>query len=155
MWRGIFWTGIVMSLVTLAALDLGTAAGLLGGSGELDNGRTMAFTTLVLAQLFNCFNARSDQKSAFRQMFTNRLLWGSIALSALLQVAVVQVPGLNHAFGTVPLAIGEWLICVGLASVVLWAERTQEDWPVVGRGATFGKNAARRCSRAPSGVASV
>jgi Ca2+-transporting ATPase len=121
MWRGIFWTGTIMSLVTLAALDLGSAAGILGGSGDLEHGRTMAFTTLVLAQLFNCFNARSDQRSAFHQMFTNKLLWGSIALSLILQVAVVQVPGLNQAFGTVPLAIEEWLICVGLASIVLWA----------------------------------
>ena len=51
----------------------------------------MAFTTLVLAQLFNCFNARSDRRSAFHRLFTNRWLWGAIALSALLQVAVVQL----------------------------------------------------------------
>ena len=36
----------------------------------------MAFTTLVLAQLFNCFNARSDRTSAFHRMFTNRLAVG-------------------------------------------------------------------------------
>ena len=42
----------------------------------------MAFTTLVFAQLFNCFNARSDRTSAFHHLFTNRLLWGAIALSA-------------------------------------------------------------------------
>ena len=58
----------------------------------------MAFTTLVLAQLFNCFNARSDRTSAFHHLFTNRLLWGAIALSAALQVAVVQLPFLNDAF---------------------------------------------------------
>jgi P-type Ca2+ transporter type 2C len=86
----------------------------------------MAFTTLVLAQLFNCFNARSDHTSAFRHLFTNRFLWGAIALSALLQIAVVQLRFLNNAFGTTPLGIEEWLICLGLASVVLWADEAKK-----------------------------
>ena len=91
----------------------------------------MAFTTLVLAQLFNCFNARSDRTSAFHDLFTNPLLWGAIALSLALQVAVVQLPFLNDAFDTTPLAIGDWLVCVGLASIVLWAsegKKLLERW---------------------------
>ena len=63
----------------------------------------------------------SDRTSAFRRLFTNRWLWGAIALSALLQVAVVQLPFLNDAFDTAPLGRHEWLISLGLASVVLWA----------------------------------
>ena len=122
MWLGIFWVGIVMAAVTLIALDLRLAGGALGGSGDIDEARTMAFTTLVLAQLFNCFNARSDRMSAFHHLFTNRLLWGAVALSLMLQVAVVQLPFLNDAFGTTPLAIDDWLICIGLASIVLWAD---------------------------------
>ena len=86
----------------------------------------MAFTTLVLAQLYNCFNARSDRTSAFHQLFTNRWLWGAIALSLALQVAVVQLPFLNTAFGTTPLTLVDWLICFGLASVVLWADEAKK-----------------------------
>ncbi len=126
MWLGIFWVGSVMALVTLAALDLKLSGGLLGGSGDIDEARTMAFTTLVLAQLFNCFNARSDRTSAFHHLFTNRLLWGAIALSLALQVAVVHLPFLNAAFDTTPLTIGDWLICVALASVVLWADEAKK-----------------------------
>ena len=122
MWVGIIWVGAVMAVVTLLALDLRLPGGIFGGSGNVVEARTMAFTTLVFAQLFNCFNARSDRASAFHRLFTNRLLWGAIALSALLQVAVVQLPFLNDAFHTAPLGLEEWLICVGLASVVLWAD---------------------------------
>jgi P-type Ca2+ transporter type 2C len=122
MWVGILWVGAVMAVVTLLALDLRLPGGIVGGSGNVVEARTMAFTTLVFAQLFNCFNARSDHASAFHRLFTNRLLWGTIALSALLQVAVVQLPFLNDAFHTAPLGLEEWLICVGLASVVLWAD---------------------------------
>ena len=91
----------------------------------------MAFTTLVLAQLFNCFNARSDRTSAFRQLFTNPMLWGAIGISVLLQVAVVQIPFLNESFGTTPLTVTDWLVCVGLASIVLWADEGKklvEGW---------------------------
>jgi Ca2+-transporting ATPase len=126
MWVGILWVGAVMAVVTLLALDLRLPGGLAGGSGNVDEARTMAFTTLVFAQLFNCFNARSDLRSAFHRLFTNRLLWGAIALSALLQVAVVQLRFLNDAFGTTPLGAEEWLLCAGLASVVLWADEVRK-----------------------------
>ncbi|HEX2419816.1 MAG TPA: cation-translocating P-type ATPase C-terminal domain-containing protein, partial [Micromonosporaceae bacterium] len=38
-----------------------------------------------------------------------------------LQVAVVHLPVLNTAFGTVPLSWQQWLVCTALASTVLWA----------------------------------
>jgi P-type Ca2+ transporter type 2C len=126
MWVGIVWVGLIMALVTLVALDLRLDGGFLGGSGDIDAARTMAFTTLVLAQLFNCFNARSDRTTAFRHLFTNKWLWAAIALSLVLQVAVVQLAALNDAFETVPLAPEDWLICIGLASCVLWADELKK-----------------------------
>ena len=93
---------------------------------DIVEARTMAFTTLVLAQLFNCFNARSDRTSAFHHLFTNPRLWGAVALSVVLQVAVVHVPILNDAFDTTPLGFDDWLICIALASVVLWADEAKK-----------------------------
>ena len=126
MWAGVLWVGLVMAVVSLAALDLKLTGGLLGGSGGLDEARTMAFTTLVFAQLFNTLNARSDRESAFSRLFTNRWLWMAIALAAGLQVAVVELPVLNDAFSTVPLALADWAICVGLASLVLFADEARK-----------------------------
>ena len=126
MWVGIVWVGAVMAAVTLLAFDLRLPGGIVGDSGNVVEARTMAFTTLVLAQLFNTFNARSDRTSAFHRLFTNRFLWGAIGLSALLQVVVVELPFLNDAFGTAPLGLDEWLICIGLASVVLWADEAKK-----------------------------
>jgi magnesium-transporting ATPase (P-type) len=81
--------------------------------------------------LFNCFNARSDETSAFHALFTNPLLWGAIALSIALQVMVIQAPFLNEAFGTTPLPASDWLASLGLASLVLWldeAKKLVERW---------------------------
>ena len=126
MWAGIVWVGLVMAAATLLALDLRLPGGLVGGSGTITEARTMAFTTLVLAQLFNCFNARSDRTSAFHHLFTNPLLWGAIALSVVLQVAVVHLGLLNRAFDTTPLGPGDWLTGVALASLVLWADEARK-----------------------------
>ena len=120
MWAGILQIGLVMALLTLLTLDLYLPGGLIEGEQELANARTAAFTVLVLAQLFNCFNARSETTSAFRHLFANRWLWGAITLSVLLQVAVVHLPALNVAFGTVPLSAPQWALCVAMASGVLW-----------------------------------
>ncbi|HEY0954191.1 MAG TPA: cation-translocating P-type ATPase, partial [Roseateles sp.] len=120
MWLGVMEVGIVMALVTLLTLDLYLPGGLIEGHHGLDNARTAGFTTLVLAQLFNALNARSASTSAFHGVFANRWLWGAIALSVLLQVAVVNVPLLNVAFGTVPLSLDQWGVCVAMASLVLW-----------------------------------
>jgi potassium/sodium efflux P-type ATPase len=121
MWVGVILVGVVMAGVTLAALDLALPGGLIAGTDDLLTARTMAFTTLVLAQLFNCFNARSDTRSAFRNLFSNPLLWAAIALSALLQVLVVQTPFFNRLLSTTPLSARNWVVCVVLASIVLWA----------------------------------
>ena len=117
---GVVWTGLTMALATLATIDLYLPGGLIAGEGDLATARTAGFTVLVLAQLFNCFNARSETASAFRNLFVNRWLWGAIALSALLQVAVVHFAPLNLAFGTAPLSLQQWAVCVAMASSVLW-----------------------------------
>ena len=82
--------------------------------------QTMAFTTLVLFPFFTVFNARSDERSAFTGLFSNRWLWGAVLLSLALQVAVIYMPFLQQAFSTVSLSAGDWLRCAAVASSVLW-----------------------------------
>jgi Ca2+-transporting ATPase len=117
---GIAFVGIIMAAGTLLVLDFGLPGGLIEGSGDLPYARTMAFTTLVLFQLFNALNARSDERSAFHRLFRNPWLRVAIPLSLALQVLVVYAPFLQPAFGTVALSLGDWLVCIAIASSVLW-----------------------------------
>jgi calcium-translocating P-type ATPase len=126
MWAGVAEVGVVMAAVTLFTLDLYLPGGMVEGARDPGNARTAAFTVLVFAQLFNCFNARSETASAFRHVFANPWLWAAIGLSLALQVAVVNVQFLNVAFGTVPLTLDQWLACAALASVVLWANELRK-----------------------------
>jgi Ca2+-transporting ATPase len=120
MWRGIFFIGAIMALGTLFVLDASLPGGFVEGSGSLRYAQTMTFTTLMLFQIFNVVNARSDEQSAFVHLFTNPWLWASIVGSVALQGLVVYVPFLQRAFGTVPLSAADWLFSVGVASSVLW-----------------------------------
>jgi len=120
MWSGIVFVGVVTAAGTLFVLDASLPGGLIEGSGDLPYAQTMAFTTLTMFQLFNIFNARSDERSAFVGMFSNHWLWLAIASSLLLHAAVVYVPFLQEAFSTVPLGPSDWLLSAVVASSVLW-----------------------------------
>lgn len=120
MWFGILLTGFVTAVGTLLVLDASMPSGVIEGHGDLRYGQTRAFTTLVCFSLFTVFNSRSDERTAFRRLFVNGWLWGAVLLSAALQVAVIYVPFLQVAFGTTALSAGDWLVCVAVASSVLW-----------------------------------
>jgi len=126
MWSGVILTGIVMAIATLFTLDSYLPGGFVEGDRDLANARTAGFTTLVLAQLFNCFNARSEDRSAFVDLFGNTWLWGAIALSVVMQVAVVHIDVLNRAFGTAPLTLDQWLTCTAVASAVVWVSEMRK-----------------------------
>ena len=59
------FVGAIIAAGTLFVLDASLSGGRVEGHGGLRYAQTMAFTTLVTFQLFNVFNARSDEKSAF------------------------------------------------------------------------------------------
>jgi Ca2+-transporting ATPase len=120
MWRGIVFVGVIMAAGTLLVLDASMPGGFVEGRGDLRYGQTMAFTTLMLFQIFNVVNARSDERSAFERLFTNYWLWAAVGVSLALQVVVVYVPFLQRAFGTVGLSGRDWLFCAAVASSVLW-----------------------------------
>jgi len=133
MWAGIAGLGLVMALLTLLTIDLFLPGGLIEGHEDLKRARTAGFTVLVLAQLFNCFNARSETRSAWHGLFANRWLWATVLLSAALQVAVVHLGFLNEAFGTAPLSLAQWGVCIVMASGVLWFSELRK-WAVRASG---------------------
>jgi Ca2+-transporting ATPase len=120
MWRGIVLVGVIMAVGTLVVLDASLPGGFISGTGDLRYAQTMAFTTLMLFQIFNVINARSDERSAFAELFVNAWLWAAMAGSIMLQILVVHVPLLQRAFGTTDLTVRDWLFCAAVASSVLW-----------------------------------
>jgi Ca2+-transporting ATPase len=119
--------GLVMMVGTIAVLDAYYPGGLitLYATGTAPNladeahARTMAFTTLMMFQLFNVYNCRSTWRSAFNGLFENVWLIGAVALSLFTHVLVIYVPFLQTAFHTVPLSMFDWAIVTGVAATLL------------------------------------
>ena len=126
-WWRLAGTGAVMMVGTLAVLDAYYPGGLLTlfatGTGpniaDETHARTMAFTTLMMFQLFNVFSCRSTWRSALSGFFENRWLIGAVALSLFTHVLVIYVPVLQTAFHTVALTAFDWAIATGVAATLL------------------------------------
>jgi len=110
--------GLTMAVGTLAAYAWGERGG--GGGGGHAYAGTLAFTTFVLFQFFNIFNARAEHDSAFgRQFFDNPRLWLALVAVVGLQLVVVHWAPAQAVFDTVDLTLADWLLATLIASTVL------------------------------------
>jgi Ca2+-transporting ATPase len=76
---------------------------------------------MVLFQLFNVFNARSETKSALlMNPLSNPFLFVSIVASVFAQLAVLYWAPLQAIFKTTPLGLNEWLVIVPVALSVIF-----------------------------------
>jgi P-type Ca2+ transporter type 2C len=119
MWHRILVVGATLAVATLLTLDRFLPGGLLPGEDSLATARTAAFTTLVLGQLLFALSARSEERSALHALGSNRWLLGALALGVVLQVAVVELPFLQTAFGTTGLSGAQWVWSTGAAVLVV------------------------------------
>lgn len=88
---------------------------------------SFAFATLVIIQLFNAFNFRSDKLSAFSaRVQTNLWLWVSILISVLLVWTVVELPAAQTLFKTSGLSLAEWGAVVVLSAGILVFEESRK-----------------------------
>ncbi|MGB9782247.1 MAG: cation-translocating P-type ATPase [Moorellaceae bacterium] len=107
--RRILSLGTQIGLVTLAVF----LAGLGLGEGDLTTARTLAFTTLVLAQLFAVFECRSELHSPFEVGYlSNKPLVLAVACSLAMQLAVIYLPLFQLVFDTAPLNGFHWALVV-------------------------------------------
>ncbi|MBD3618123.1 MAG: HAD-IC family P-type ATPase [Chromatiales bacterium] len=112
------------TIMTVGTLFVFTRALALNGT---DYAVTLAFTTFVLFQFFNVFNARAEEGTAFnRQFLRNHKLWLALAGVILLQVVAVHWAPAQAIFGTTDLALADWLLATGIAASVLVIEELRK-----------------------------
>ena len=124
-WVAILLSSIVMALGALFVLAF--APGHEAKAGVATIAGTMAFNTFVIAQFFNILNSRHDRHSVFdRSTFKNRFLWISLVAVLALQIAVTHVGPMQSLFDTTSISLAQWLICIAVASTVLWFEEIRK-----------------------------
>jgi P-type Ca2+ transporter type 2C len=81
---------------------------------------TMTFTTFVLFQMANVFNARVPHGSVFsRYTFTNGKVWIAVGLVVALQVLATKWSPMQAIFDTETLSLEQWLLCLGVAVSII------------------------------------
>lgn len=115
---GILFCGIVFFLVMFALLVYCERR----GKGGVDvHELTMFFTTFVMIQFWNLFNAKAlmSHHTAFRHFLKDKGMMLVLVLVLVGQWIIVTFGG--EMFRTTPLSLHEWLLIIGSTSVVLWA----------------------------------
>lgn len=115
---GILFCGIVFFLVMFALLVYCERR----GKGGVDvHELTMFFTTFVMIQFWNLFNAKAlmSHHTAFRHFLKDKGMILVLVLVLVGQWIIVTFGG--EMFRTTPLSLHEWLLIIGSTSVVLWA----------------------------------
>jgi Ca2+-transporting ATPase len=95
----------------------------------LTEAQTMVFITLVLAELVNAYNCRSDYLSLFKVgFFSNKFLHLSVLLSFLMMVAVIEWDPLARLFHTTPLRWQDWLLAAVLSLMIVPVVEAAKWW---------------------------
>lgn len=124
-WTAILYSSLIMATGTLAVLIW--APGPEAEAGIATVAGTMAFNTFVLFQFFNILNVRSDRNTIFRRLtLTNNKLWIALTAVLVLQVMVTHVGFMQRLFDTMSISLSQWLICIAVASSVLWLEEIRK-----------------------------
>jgi len=119
--EGIFsgglWLKLIVRGVLIAAMTVGVFTLVLSG-GDLVKAQTVAFATLITAQLFYVFDCRSSGKPFQKSSRPpNWYLVGAVLSSTALMLAVIYQPFLSGFFYTVPLALADWAL-IGAAGIM-------------------------------------
>ena len=113
-WVTIVLAGVVIAAGTLFVLDASLPGGLVGGRGDATR---RPWRSPGQHQIFNVFNARSDERSAF--LVSGRWLWGGGArwAAGACHLHPVSAERLLHVLTE----LQSWLVCIAVASTVVWA----------------------------------
>jgi Ca2+-transporting ATPase len=115
--RGLGWKiisrGLIIGAVTLAAFMTAYER----SGNDLVYAQTVAFATLVMAQLIHVFDCRCERSIFDRNPFENIYLVGAVMVSILLLLVVIYYPPLQGIFHTMPIALLDWLLIIGLAAL--------------------------------------
>ena len=115
--RGLGWKivsrGFLIGGVTLIAF----MTALNNNPNDLEYAQTVAFITLVLAQLIHVFDCRSENSIFSRNPFGNMYLVWAVIISLVMALIVIYYPPLQEIFGTLPIHPRDWLLVIALSAL--------------------------------------
>lgn len=122
LWQHALWVGLLIGGLCLGVQAWADAQG-------NPHAQTLVFVVLTFTQMAHVLAIRSERESLFTLGLRSNLpLLGAVALTFVLQLAVVYVPALQGVFHTQPLSAGELMLSLGSAAVVFGAVELEKAW---------------------------
>ncbi|MCM3698390.1 calcium-translocating P-type ATPase, SERCA-type [Paenibacillus macerans] len=126
--------GVLIGVCTLGAFWL-TLQHAPDDPGQLAKAQSVAFATLVMAQLIHVFDCRSSRSIFHRNILQNKLLVLAVLSSIILMLGVMYIEPLQPIFKTIPLGAREWAITLVAAGIPTF---------LMGAGSVWSGNRKRR-----------
>ena len=126
--RTIFIEGIMIGVIA-------TLANLIGEKifGDAELGRTMAFCTLSMSQLFHAFAVQSEHSLFSGQVARNKFMIFAFAICMLMQTSVVAIESTRAIFKTSEMTGEQWIVVVFLSAlplIISEIKKTSKKWTV-------------------------
>ncbi len=123
LWQHVIWVGCLMGFITVGLIIFLVRRGC-----DINLARTMAFTTLVLAQMAHVLAIRSETRPLWKiGLFSNYRLFFAVLATILAQFGLLYLRPLQTVFHTVPLTGWQCLVCFTLAILIFIAVEI-EKW---------------------------
>ncbi len=117
MWERVVLAGLVMGAGMLAMFRLE-----LDSTGSLVQAQTVALTTMVVFQVFQAGNSRSETESVFRRSpFSNRLLFIATVAALAIHVGALYFPPTQYVLRVEPISLETWVLIVVVATSIIVA----------------------------------
>ncbi|MEM3609876.1 MAG: cation-transporting P-type ATPase [Candidatus Aenigmatarchaeota archaeon] len=118
----IFSSALFMTGITLLTLTMVNSMGIFDNKEYV----TFSFVLLVCFQLFNAFNCRSFEDSAFKNLTKNKTLLISVFLTFLILLLLIYVQELNDFVNTTPISTEYLIIAILISSIILIFEEIRK-----------------------------
>jgi len=90
---------------------------------DLARAQTLTLLTLAIFQWFNAWNCRFENKSIFKELFSNKYLLYALGVVIILQILAIYLPVMNYILNTVPLSFYDWILAIFVAfSIIVFEE---------------------------------
>lgn len=93
---------------------------------DLARAQTLTLLTLAIFQWFNAWNCRFENKSIFKELFSNKYLLYALGAVIILQILAIYLPVMNYVLNTVPLSFYDWILAMVISLFIIFGEELRK-----------------------------
>lgn len=120
---------VLVAGTVMGGLAFAVYAWLMRTGTDPEQARALTLMLMVLFGNIHALNSRSEHRSLFKiPLLSNPLLILAVPLAQILHISAAYIPGLSDVLGLQPVTLEQWVLLLGVASVLLIVEEAHKAW---------------------------